>query len=235
MAFSFITHAEAGSTNNHSVTTASIDTTGADIIVINVGWYGSGTTPTVTDSKSNSWTSLTSRVDANIGCRIWYKASPTVGSGHTFTATGLGSYPNIQVLAFSGAHATPFDVENGGTGTGSTKQPGSITPAEGNELVIAGLGHENNSGGAVSIDGSYTAYTVAYSVGNCEGGGIAYWIQGSATATNPTWNITNSAAIAAAIAAFKSAAGGGGGGVGGSPLLNRVLSPGHIFGGKCLC
>lgn len=206
MAFSLIAHVEA-SLGVNGGTTGAIDTTGASFLVASVAWYSLGTGPTVTDSKSNTWSSLTTYSAAGIANRLWYCIPSSVGSGHTFTGTGSGSYSSMQVLAFSGQAVSPFDVENGATVGSTTIQPGSITPSEDNELVVVGLAHENNGGSAVSIDGGFTAYKSAYSGGTSEGGGIAYLIQTTAAAANPTWNIGSSAVMAATIACFKAAAG----------------------------
>lgn len=206
MAYSFINHVEAALGVNGG-TTGSIDTSGANLLVIALSWYHSGTEPTVSDSKSNTWSGLLKSNTAFTASKIYYCQGGTVGSGHTFTASGTGSYSSMCVLAFSGAAVTPFDQQNGATATADvTLATGSITPTENDEVVIAALSHENNSSGAVSIDGGFTAYKQAYSAGAGEGCGIAYLIQTTATAANPTWNITNSSHLSARIASFKAAA-----------------------------
>lgn len=204
MAYSLNAHVEAGLGVNGG-TTGSIDTTGASFLVLNVAWYDPGTAPTISDSKSNTWSALTKQTSTG-SSRLYYCASPSVGSGHTFSANGTGSYPSIQVLAFSGSHGTPFDQQNGAASAGATLATGSITPSEDNELVIAGLVHGDNLGGAVSIDGGFTAYKNAFSSGNNMGGGIAYLIQTTATAANPSWSVTTSTQLAATIASFKASA-----------------------------
>lgn len=210
MAYSLVTHVEAGGSAN-GVTTGTVDTTGATLIVISTSRYSpAGESTTVSDSKGNTWTALTLSQANGVANRLYYCANPTVGSGHTFSTSDTGSYPSIAVLAFTGNTATPFDQENGGLAVATSLTIPSVTPTEDNELIVAGISHENNTAGSVTINGGFTAYTVAYSSGNSEGGGIAYLIQTTATAASPTWNITNSAAIAARIATFKAAAGGGG-------------------------
>ena len=207
MAYALINHVEAGLGANGG-TTGSIDTTGASFLVLNVSYYDPGTAPTISDSKSNTWSALTLQSSTG-SSRLYYCASPSVGTGHTFSANGTGSYPSLQVLAFSGSHGTPFDQQNGATSAGATSlATGSITPSEDNELVIAGLVHGDNTAGAVSIDGGFTAYKNAFSSGNNMGGGIAYLIQTTATAANPSWSVTTSTQLAATIASFKAAAGG---------------------------
>ncbi len=73
MAFSLVAHKSNGA--NGAVTTAAIDTTGASLIVINVG---SSTSPgALSDSKSNTWTPLTQKTFGGIeGAQLWYAIIP---------------------------------------------------------------------------------------------------------------------------------------------------------------
>lgn len=203
MAIAVVQTAVAGSTGGTTVTTGAVDTTGANLIVISVSSYNSAVAPT--DSKGNTWTPLTDRLNGAYHERLYYCASPTVGSGHTFTAAGAASYPTICVLAFSGAHATPFDQESGGgAASGTSSQPGSITPSEDNCVLVTGV--DFGAGVAASINGSFTASSVDYDTSDHMGGGIAYKIQTTAGAENPTWSWTISGVNATAMASFKAAA-----------------------------
>lgn len=206
---SLIASANNGSGGADSITSDSVDTTGANLIVVSVGWYtGSTSSGTLTDSKGNTWTALTPQSNNGgtpIKNQLYYCYAPTVGSGHTFTWSGTFTFPAISVVAFDNIAASPFDGENGGNNggsAGSTVQTGSLTPSQANSLVITGLAHETNSGGSVSINGSFTI-AASNPYGGQEGNAIAYLILTSATAQNPTWDITNSSTLAATIAAFK--------------------------------
>ena len=120
---------KAGTQNG--VTSNAIDTTGANLIVLAVSYYGGlGNTliaGEVSDSKGNTWTALTNRGSNNAGnVRLFYCSNPTVGSGHTFTASdsgGGGTYPSLFAIALSGAKtSSPFDLENGS----NTTSPGLL-------------------------------------------------------------------------------------------------------------
>lgn len=225
MAFAVIASTVDGDSKS-TVTTDAIDTTGADLIVIEVGWYTAGTTPALSDSKGNTWTGLTARTQGTFRVRMFYCVSPTVGSGHTFTAAGTDSYPEIGVLAVSGVNAADaFDQESagGGASAATSVQPGSVTPDEANCLVVTGLVSEGSS---ITINGGYTAISVNNTGGANMGGGIAYLIQSSAAATNPTWSWTGSGTAAAAAAVFHAASGGGGGVVGAQAILSHVAGLG---------
>ena len=210
-AYSFVASAQARSTNLNNVTTSGIDTTGANLIVVSATSFPIGT---LTDSKSNSWTKLTtySNGTVSVATAIFYCYAPTVGSGHTFTFTQASGAPSISVIAFSGAVASPADKDNGNTSFNSTTSvsTGSITPAENNELIVSGLG-----GGATS--GTWTANESMTNVGYLPtvsgqgyGTAIAYKMQTTAAAINPTWSSGVSGSGAVAIASFKAAPDAGG-------------------------
>ena len=188
-------------------TSSSIDTTGADFIVVSLSYYHTGYTTDIslTDNKGNTWTLVTKYAGTIAANRLYYAKNPTVGSGHTFTTPAVPAYFVISILAFSGVDTTsPFDVENGATSIGATSlSTGSVTPTNDNSVVVTGFTCDNNSGVAVTIDSGFTKYSTNYSGGNNMGGGIAYLIQTTASAVNPTWNVTNFTAISAAIAVFK--------------------------------
>jgi hypothetical protein len=205
MAFSLITSASALATGAGSITTSSIDTTGANLIVVSLSGYLS--VGNLTDSKSNTWTALTAQTNV-VSVRLFYCYSPTVGSGHTFTQSA-NTYGCIGVLAFSGADASPFDVENGATSSTSPLSTGSVTPSDNGSLLVTGLCGVNN--GTYSVTESFTSLFAAnYSAGSNMGGACGYKVQATAAAINPAWSFSPSASTAVAIAAFTPAAGGGG-------------------------
>src|SRR5258708_7687646 len=136
MAFSLVVHAFAQASGSLAQTPAQT-TTGANLIVL-LTVDNAGGTPF--DSKGNTWTALTSQTINTVVTRLWYSLNPTVGTLHTFTLqNGL---PSIAMAAYSGALASSaFDVQNGSNpGSGTSIQPGSVTPSQANELVIYGTG-----------------------------------------------------------------------------------------------
>lgn len=185
-------------------TTPAIITTGADLIVVT-------TVPdngaTITDSKSNTWTALTAQ---NATVRIYYVHNPTVGSGHTFSATAGNGV--IMVEAWAGSITSPFDQQNGGFTASlvTTFQVGSITPGVSTELVVTGIGLGGNAS-SPTIDSGMTVSDSQNGVsGVSYGGGMAYIVQSAATPINPTWSWTNTTGPAAVIASFKGLGASGG-------------------------
>lgn len=187
MAYSLLVHAGAGCVSGDQVaTTSAIDTTGADFIAIVVSIFGDINASLPTDSKSNTWVAaeILDGTGAN-SCAIFYCQNPTVGTGHTFTWNHGSSFPSIYVAAFSGVGTGSIvDQVNKAQAT----QPGSITPVQNNELIITGF--STNGGGVTPTVSSPFTVTDAIAFlasGDNEGGGLAYQIQTSATAENPTW------------------------------------------------
>jgi hypothetical protein len=189
-----------------TVTTASMNNTGANFLSCAVSSYNS-TASTVTDStNANSWSSLNSYTDsAGTYVQLWYAANATVSSSQTITASNSGAniYPSVACASFSGvATSSAFDQQNGNNASSITVQPGSITPSGNGYLVLTGL--SASSGSSFSINGSYTvAAQEPYNSGAAMGAAMAYWIQSTATATNPTWTSNATAGLAADIASFK--------------------------------
>lgn len=208
MAIALVASTSATGTDS-SVTTGSIDTTGATLLVICIAVDG-GATPTISDSKSNTWTALTASTQT-VKTILYYVANPTVGTGHTFSNTGAFNFCSLFVQSFSGVTTTsPFDQQNGSTGTGSaTLVVGSVTPSENNEVVVVGLGF-NESGTPISINGGFTETSEQnFGSGNNYGGAMAYLIQTTAAAAAPTWTRgANVGAMASRSATFKAAASG---------------------------
>jgi hypothetical protein len=208
MTIAYLTGAHAGAES--IATTGAIDTTGGTLIVVGVARDDAN--GTLTDSKSNTWTARTTRTAGGIYPFVtpYYCESPNVGSGHTFTFTTSTKFPGIAVLVFSGTGA--FDSGDTGAGDGTftatSQQPGSITPAHDNDLVVAILGLSNNPGSTPAINSGYTAdqYQDA-SIG--ESISIAHLIQTTATATNPTWSWTNGDFCTASSITFQAAASSG--------------------------
>jgi len=202
--WSLVTSTSAGSTGGSDITTSAINTTGANLIV--AGIASGSNTPTVSDSSSNIWTPLNIN-GGGPNIQMFYCSAATVGSGHTFTTSTGNNAPSIYVLAFSGSAASPLDQQNGvGATSGiTTVQPGSITPGQNNELIVTLLGIA--APGAVSAGSINQGFTIlgsqTFSGGNHYGGAIAYLMQSTAAAVNPTWTATGSASLLASIASFK--------------------------------
>jgi hypothetical protein len=211
-AIALVASVVAGSTDAGTITTAGVDTTGANLIVCVVAFdemYDTSVSA-VSDIKGNTWVGRTTRtVTGGVRIRTYYAVNPTVGSGHTFTADKYPLLPAIGCLAFSGANTSaPYDVENGTTATGVTSvQPGSVTPSEDNEVIVTGVASAQAIPTSAAINGGFT-----FELNNQGGTGVdttlfvGYLIQTSAAAANPTWSwdAGDSRTVAVSSTTFKS-------------------------------
>lgn len=205
---------QAASSGAASVTSSSLNTTGANLLIAVTSFVpGIGNTPVISDSKGNSWTDRTFYSSTQPSyITLSYSIPSSVGSSHTFTTTNSQtSYKNLFVLAFSGCHATtPFDKE-AGSGASSQSSPktfGSVTPAVDGSVVIAA--HANTFGTSISASGFTSAGTTAWT-GNGIASAVSYLIQTTATASNPSWSWSGgSFNVCGGNYVFAPAAGGGG-------------------------
>lgn len=141
-----------------SLTTSSIDTTGANFIIVAAG---EAKTPpaglTLSDSRSNSYTALTLYTDPNgtptNTIQFRYATSPAVGAT-TFTLTIVGGGTttiSICVEAWSFIQtSSPVEASNGteldSASTHNQVSPGVVTPTLPFSLIV-GAAHISNNGG----------------------------------------------------------------------------------------
>jgi hypothetical protein len=214
MAFSLIGTPVSARSATSPATTPTYDTTGADLLVAIVAHNtAAGGTPAVSDNKTgNTWNALTPYDSGGslMYIRIYWCSPVDVGSGHTvtFSTGGTFAYASVWFTAWSGAHASPFNKENGATTNATTSlQTGSVTPDQDNSLVIAALSFANititptiSGGGFSTVEGT----TSGSPDNTANRASWAYVVQAAAAASGPTfdWGAT-SAAAAATIAVFK--------------------------------
>jgi hypothetical protein len=195
-----ITHVKAAAAS--TFTTGAVDTSHASLLVVLLSYNA---VPVLSDSKGNTWTPLTAQAGASGSSQLYYAANPIVGAGHTFTATGVNKFAVLSMAAFAGVVSlTPFDQQNGtALGAATTIQTGSITPLFSNELLIAGVAGDSGAT-APTIDTSFViSDATAGSAGVNQMGGLAYLIETTIAAKNPTWTTTGANAESAVIASFR--------------------------------
>ncbi len=208
---SLVAHTVAGSTDGgNSVTTSAIDTTGATLLVVSItGAINDIHLPS--DSKSNTWTGLSiATAPGGVSNKLFYAENPIVGSGHTFDFSVAGTYPSIEVLAFSGAATTSvFDVDSwNSSNTSPTISVGPVTPSGNGYIIVSGL-YDDSATVAPSIDSGFTVSdSIAQNGGNSYGSAAAYLIQGTAASVTPTWT-KNNGISAATLAVFVASGGAG--------------------------
>lgn len=211
------------SISGSSCTTAAMNNTGATVLVAYNSCLDNGSVDpsVVTDSSGNTWSKLTGQTATGsnvVNGTLWYVIGPVVTSSQTVTLSMISVACTLFAASFNGTLTTgAVDQSNGATSgsnlTQSTIQPGSITPGANGELLVTGLGVyclTNCSTPVVGIDTGFTLIdsTNANSVVD---GGLAYFVQSSAAAINPTWSAGPvSAGIVSTITSFKVPAAPGG-------------------------
>lgn len=172
--------------------TAAINTTGATLLAVGVSWHSGGVAPTLSDSKGNTWSSLTIHTGPTaLRHRFDYCLSPTVGTGHTITVSGSASFLVGIVYAYSGVAS--YQTESGnGHATTSPVASGSVTPSANGALVLTGLVAALDAGtptDAVAPAG-FTLTSVPQVGGSNFHQSAAYYLQPTGAAINPTWSWT---------------------------------------------
>lgn len=186
-----VNHAAAGystGVGTTPVTTAAINTTGANFIGICAAGASSNTTAP-TDNCGNSYALLanTQNEDGDVRVTFWYAFAPNTCASHTFTFSGSG--PSGAVMAFSGVASGP-DQQNKSQGT-SPITTGSVSPSNANELVVscAAGGYANTTYASASpltlVDSVASGSSGAYNSGAAVAS--AYQVQTTSTPVNATW------------------------------------------------
>lgn len=183
MSYALVAHDKVGSPD----TSSGVNTSGADLLAAFVTYWHNAAAPSFSDSYGNTWVPILTEVNAN-GERgsLYYVANPTVGSSHTISVSNAGNSGGATFAAFSGAHATPLDQASSDGGT----QPGSVTPSENNELLVSAFGAGDGAApGPFTPDGGFTVTDyIDYVFFGTEPNALAYLIQTTAAAANPSWS-----------------------------------------------
>ena len=208
MAFSLIDSKIAEGTNG--ATTAAMDTTasgGAKVITLVVSYKTSIGAPAMSDSQSNTYSARVSEDGPfDITQALYDTFSPSTNASHTFTITNASAFCNIMAMAWNETGTPTFDQSS----HADADQPGSLTPANNNSLIV--------TGGLRTFTDVYTVptnFTLLFSDADTAsvdfGGGSGYEIQTTATARNPQWTDDGSGFGAWTTLQAIYAPGGGGG------------------------
>lgn len=191
MSFAYLTGAVAGALN--SATIAAIDASEATLLVAAANISVSNTTDltSISDSEGNVW--LLVDFETSIASQtllVWVCINPTVSATHTVTVShGSGNNAiGLAVMAFSGSTAKPVQTVDSES-SGTSAQPGSLTPPADNCLIVNAAALYIATGISISEG---TAISKNFTGGANLAIAMAYSIQTTATASNPTWSWTSS-------------------------------------------
>jgi lysophospholipase L1-like esterase len=191
-----------------SITTPSIDSTGASALLVAVATYG-GASGTVSDSKGNTWPAATVTKQAGSGPTIrWHvvKNPSSVGSGHTFTLTG-GADAAIAAYAVSNTNSSsnPEGLDGHAWLATTVLPAGSIYPVADNEIIFAAVCGVKTSAdifGGLTID-EHQDFHSSVNVQLA----TAQVVQGSAANVSPVWHLGTAGDAAAAMISLRNAVG----------------------------
>ncbi len=217
MAFAILAHRidAIGDLTGGAKNSGTFNSTGADFLLVGMVCQVANNASILSDSKSNTWIEIHDASDnSGFGDLQWFYAkNALVSSSHTVTLSPPATFPptttSVVILACSGSLQTadPLDTNSYNTTNGANGPitPGSITPAANNEILIS-LCEWETAGGTVSVGSGFTI-TDQIDVGaNNYGTALAYKIQTSLGAENPSWSssVTQSQ-MEATLACFKAA------------------------------
>lgn len=202
-------------------TSPSMNTTGADIIILNLSAYNSASGITVSDSKSCTWHPLMSQSN-NLGTgeynQIFYASQGAdsgtfaVGAGHTFTASGSNMYCSFEIAAYSGSDTTadPLDKQTGsGQSVYGSVTDGPITPTNNGALIVHGTCDDSGASADTfaASDGTTITQTDCQVIAAGILGGVFGWgVQTTAAAISSTATQNNGPSVyhaASTIASFN--------------------------------
>lgn len=242
MAIALAQSVSAGAPGADSTTTGSLTTTASgSTFIIGAHWQGGSTPPTISDSKSNTYTLIGSvrQVDNNgsflshIG--LWYVENGTGGSSHTFTAAKTGGYTSVYAGEITGGLTSGILDQNTGAAldASSPVTSGSITTTQAAELLIGLVGtYHTGSGPAYTANNSFSIAQQITDATNYWTGCLVSRVVSSTGTYETDVSVTNLTQGAALIATFKEDGGGGGGGqpivkrLGGIPHMPRTIRKG---------
>ena len=192
-----------------NTTTSGAITTSGNFLAMSVS-YSTAVAPTISDSKSNTWTALTVTSDGGGASNvIYYAKNATVGASHTFTFTCTACSGMVVVASFSGIDtASPFDLQNGAfSNSFTTLQTGSISPTAGYLVLVGFEFAETFNVTAITIDSGFTIIDQQWFSGGSNWGGALAYKTAAGGAVNPTWTMpTSGISGSTRIASFKVAA-----------------------------
>jgi hypothetical protein len=201
-----------GATGLQSCTTTGFNTTGADLYIVTVGTYlADATTVTVSDTQSFTWTPGTNCNPGGNGneVAIWYSQGGAGTGSHTVTVTppaGGGGYIAVTFTAWKGSTASPLDRQNcAGTMGATSVQPGSITPSVNGELIVTAA-NAGNASTSWSVNSGFTIGPTVCGNSGSQQSAMAYLIQATAAAVNPTPSSLNPCSSGSAVSVTQNAA-----------------------------
>lgn len=183
MAIAFINSIASVNLGINGGATGNLDTTGSKLLIMAASYFIAGS---MSDNQGNSWTPLHEERQGTVSLVWWYCINPNTSVTHTFTYSGVNTYPSVVVSSYSG---TPiFDQKSLGQGLSTSMACGPLLPANGNSLVVSVEGHEIAQAQSVT-EGLTIREDNLYVIGQQDGLALGDIVQGvTPAAINPSWS-----------------------------------------------
>lgn len=173
-----------------SAANISLNTAGADLIVLIGNCYQTYGTPAFSDSEENTWTiAATNGNPSRQYASIAFCEAPITNAEHVLTKTNTDAFGCFFALAYSGSAAAPLDQTNSNLVTdGTSETPGSITPTANGELLVFATSFDDPSLGATpTVDSGFSVIEFIDNIpGQLFGLSVCTFAQGAAASINPT-------------------------------------------------
>jgi hypothetical protein len=181
------------------------------VLVMRSGVNGAGQT-TVSDTLTNSWTQaiLETITGGSQAFQLWYVLKCKSTGANSITIGGSNGTANAVCAEFSpsGAIASVDGTPSSATGDSTAAASGNITPANGNDLIVAGCFNTTANGRTITSS-NLTIPTNGTSNGN---GSLGYALNQPAGTYDPAFVYSSTAVDWGAGAAAFSIPGSTGGG-----------------------
>lgn|SRR5262245_49038592 len=198
-AIGLIVSTSQASVDGSNITTPAINTTGASLLIVYLIHYNA-TTPTMTlsDSKGNTWVPTWTAIHPTstfITMSGFYVAGGTVGTGHSFTASGISTVSAMTVAAYQGTRIAGVRGTPAGPAytSASSLSPGTLIPGIDGALMTTAIGRAGDTSGDSIDSGFGIKQNVPYVGGMNFGISLADKIQTTAANETPTWSWTSAA------------------------------------------
>jgi hypothetical protein len=218
---SFITQlgtlAETANATSHPITLGSTTSVG-DLVVVGFICGSASATMTVSDTKSNTWTSGTAIATPSAQGKtqtFWSVITSANASGDTITmSTGATSTRCAGIaISFSGSSGTSatvrdVEVQSGSSTATATPSIGTTAATAGASIVVCNLGFATVAG-TVAAGSGYTISTTDHA--NTNSGfemALEYKITAASAAESAGWTLPGTAAYHGDIQTFKVSGGG---------------------------
>lgn len=186
MSFTLLTHTYSPNAS----TTSAIDTTGASLLVAVVS--GNTTAGSFTDSKGNAWVFYSTGGSPACNIGICVPEPSKVGTGHTFTQIGVSNAAIFFACFSTTSPRLITTLKSSSTNSGTTIQPGSITPPISGMLLVA-ASWDVGGRSLNSFDSSVSTIDTQDGVsGSSYGGVLGYLASSGTSALNPTLTFSGS-------------------------------------------